>query len=113
MFAFAIYDTVDHHLFIYRDRIGIKPLFYYWDGTNLFFASEMKALLKMEQVRQKLTIDTEAVNTFLHLGYIPADHTIYKEIKKFPAGHKLHVGPGIFSLEPYWQLEDKIEFDVS
>jgi asparagine synthase (glutamine-hydrolysing) len=72
----------------------------------------MKALLKIEQVKQKLTIDMEAVNTFLHLGYIPAEHTIYKEIKKFPAGNKLHVGPGIFSMEPYWQLEDKIEFDA-
>jgi asparagine synthase (glutamine-hydrolysing) len=111
MFAFAIYDTVDHHLFLYRDRIGIKPLFYFWDGTNLLFASEMKALLKIEQVRQKLSIDMEAVNTFLHLGYIPADHTIYNEIKKFPAGSKLHVGPGIFSMESYWKVEDKVEFD--
>lgn len=111
MFAFAIYDTVDHHLFVYRDRIGIKPLYYYWDGTNFMFASELKALLAVPSVKGRLTLNHTAINEFLHLGYIPAPHSIYNEIKKFPAGHKLHISKDIFNMEPYWTLEDKIDFD--
>lgn len=112
MFAIAIYDKIDKHLFLYRDRIGIKPIFYYWDGTNFMFASEMKALSSLSSVKNKLTINKEAIDHYLHLGYIPAPLTIYNEIKKFPAGHKLHINKDIFNLEPYWTLEDKIEFDT-
>ncbi len=111
MFAIAIYDTVEGHLFLYRDRIGIKPLYYYWDGENFFFASEIKALTKVEMIRNKLTINQTAVNHFLNLGYIPAPISIYNEIHKFPAGHRLHINKDIFTLEPYWKVEDKVEFD--
>ena len=111
MFALAIYDTVEGHLFLYRDRIGIKPLYYYWDGENFFFASEIKALTKVEMIRNKLTINQTAVNHFLNLGYIPAPISIYNEIHKFPAGHRLHINKDIFTLEPYWKVEDKVEFD--
>jgi asparagine synthase (glutamine-hydrolysing) len=111
MFAIAIYDTVEGHLFLYRDRIGIKPLYYYWDGENFFFASEIKALTKVEMIRNKLTINQTAVNHFLNLGYIPSPISIYNEIHKFPAGHRLHINKDIFTLEPYWKVEDKVEFD--
>ena len=111
MFAIAIYDKQDKHLFLYRDRIGIKPIFYYWDGTNFMFASELKALTAIPEIKNKLTINEEAIQHYLHLGYIPAPHSIYNEIKKFPAGHKLHINKDIFNLEPYWNLEDKVDFD--
>lgn len=112
MFAIAIYDKIDKHLFVYRDRIGIKPIYYYWDGSNFLFASELKALTSLPQIKSKLTLSQEAINHYLHLGYIPAPHTIYNEIKKFPAGHKLHINKDIFNLEPYWQLEEKVDFDT-
>ena len=111
MFAIAIYDTVEGHLFLYRDRIGIKPLYYYWDGENFLFASEIKALTKVDFIRNKLTINQTAVNHFLNLGYIPSPISIYNEIHKFPAGNRLHINKNIFTLEPYWTLEDKVEFD--
>jgi asparagine synthase (glutamine-hydrolysing) len=112
MFAIAIYDKVDKHLFLYRDRIGIKPIFYYWDGSNFMFASELKSLTAIASIKSNLTINQEAIQHYLHLGYIPAPLTIYNEIKKFPAGHKLHINKDIFNLEPYWKLEEKVDFDT-
>lgn len=111
MFAIAIYDTVDEHLFLYRDRVGIKPLFYYWDGENFLFASEIKSLTKVAFIKDKLTINQTAVNHFLNLGYVPSPMTIYNEIHKFPAGHRLHINKDIFAMEPFWEVEDKIDFD--
>jgi asparagine synthase (glutamine-hydrolysing) len=112
MFAIAIYDKIDKHLFLYRDRIGIKPIYYYWDGVNFMFASEMKALVALPSIKNKLTINHDAISEYLHLGYIPAPHSIYNEIKKFPQGHRLHINKDVFNLEPYWTLEDKIDFDT-
>lgn len=108
MFAIAIYDKQDDILYLFRDRMGIKPLFYFWDGKNFAFASELKALMKLDFVSNRKQIFKRAVNEFLYLGYIPSPHTIYQGIYKFPSGHFARVKHGSLKIETYWKIEDNI-----
>jgi asparagine synthase (glutamine-hydrolysing) len=112
MFAFAIYDQQQRKLTIARDHIGIKPLFYYWDGESFVFASELKALRGLKQLKTK--VNEQAVSQFLHLGYIPEPLTIYQNVYKFPSGHFLEIGLHDASLQirPFWKVEDKIEATI-
>ncbi len=107
MFAIALYDTLRERLFLIRDRIGIKPLYYYFNEGDLFFASELKAITKVVP-KNKLTINHSAIRSFLQLGYIPGPATIYYEIKKLPAGTIAEIAQGEFKLESYWVPEEKI-----
>lgn len=107
MFAFAIYDKRNGELFICRDRMGIKPIFYYYDGETFAFASELKSLIML--MPDKKTLNHQAIYRFLHLNYIPAPDTIYQEFKKFPSGHYATFSHGKLTIEPYWKLEEKIE----
>ena len=88
MFAFAIYDLQDHTLFLARDRLGVKPLFYAQlaDGS-VAFASELKALVAHPQLRRE--IDPLAVEDYLTWGYVPDTRSILKGVHKLPAGHSL------------------------
>jgi asparagine synthase (glutamine-hydrolysing) len=94
MYAFAIVDTRNEQLFLARDRFGEKPL--YWtpihDGRGLAFASELKALLSLENVDHSL--DVAAVAQFLALGYIPAPRTHLKGVSKLLAGEGIVLGAG-------------------
>ena len=110
MFAFAIYDTQNKDLYIYRDRMGIKPLYFFWDGKNFAFASELKALKKLDNL--KLEINKVAIHKFLHLGYIPAPHSIYKNIFKLKSGSWLKVNKKGLEIKKYWNLHNKITNNV-
>ena len=103
MFAFAVWDAVRQELFLARDRVGIKPLYYRWDGSTFSFASEIKALLADPAVPRE--IDPLALDDYLTYLYVPAPRTIFRGIRKLLPGHTLTVtrtGPG----EPreYWDL---------
>jgi asparagine synthase (glutamine-hydrolysing) len=105
MFAFAIWDEPKRRLLIARDRLGIKPM-YYWAGrSSLVFGSELKALLANPHVPQE--IDLEALDHFLTLEYIPGPLTIFKGIYKLPAGHLLIYQDGQVKLEKYWDIPFK------
>lgn len=105
MFAFVIYDIFEKKLFIYRDRFGKKPLFYYLNGEVFLFASEIKSLLKHPAVSNNLAFDLSTISTFLQLGYIPQPKTFYKSIYKFPVGHYGVLSPDLtLSLLPYWNI---------
>ncbi len=106
MFALAIYDKTTQALSFFRDRLGIKPLYYFQDGNELLFASELKAILPM--VRHRLTISEQAVYHFLHLGYIPQQETIYRQIQKFPAGNYGLFKNGKWEFSTYWSAAEKI-----
>lgn len=110
MFAFAIYDTVAHELYIYRDRMGIKPLYFYWDGKHFAFASELKALTRLEQIPK--IINKTAVSQFLHLGFVPAPHSIYKNIFKLKSGSWIKVTKDGIDILKYWNLRSKISGEV-
>ncbi len=108
MFAIAIYDNVDKRLYLYRDRVGVKPLFYYHQNGLFAFASELKSLLQIAQIKENLTIDKEAIEQFLHLGYIPQPQTIYKEIQKFPQATMACFDGQNLQMESYWNLPQQI-----
>lgn len=110
MFALAIYDKQDRLLYLFRDRVGKKPLYYLFRDNTFLFASEIKALLKYPGIKDQLTIDKKSISRFLHLGYIPDPDTIYQEIKSFPSGHvgtidrKLNI-----QLLPYWNIQNHLQ----
>ena len=106
MFALAIYDKAQQELYIFRDRLGIKPLFYFWDGSNFAFASELKSLLKLTQLPQQ--INRQAISQFLRLGYIPAPGSIYKNIYKVLPGNFIKLSKNKLEEHGYWKLYEKI-----
>ncbi len=110
MFALAIYDQEKNKLFIARDQVGIKPLFYYWDETDFIFGSEIKVIkesLKLAGKQNELQINKEAIPHFLHLGFIPQPLTIFKKVYKFPSARYavLDINTGKFEINEYWSPE--------
>lgn len=105
MFAFAIYDTKQNQLFLFRDRVGKKPLYYFLSGNVFAFASEIKSLLKHPEVHSTLAIKKSTISSFLQQGYIEQPHTFYEKIFKFPAGHYGIISDDLqLSILPYWNV---------
>ncbi|HXG22097.1 MAG TPA: XrtA/PEP-CTERM system amidotransferase [Methylomirabilota bacterium] len=102
MFAFAIWDRKKKQLFLARDRVGIKPLYYYWDGRKFLFASEMKAILQDPAIRRE--IDPCALDDYLTYLYIPAPKTIFQGMRKLLPGHTLTVSEQGLQEREYWDL---------
>ena len=113
MFSIAIYDKKEDTIFLCRDRIGIKPIYYYQDDSLLAFASELKALEAMPEIKSRISLNYDSVLSFLHLGYVPAPDSIYKEIKKFPQGCTalLRAGQKI-EISRYWNPKEKIAAEI-
>ena len=86
MFAFAIWDRLERRLFVARDRMGVKPLYYAWRNGVFSFASRPRALTALSEGVGD-TIDTQALRLYLELGYIPAPLSIFSHVRKLPAGH--------------------------
>jgi asparagine synthase (glutamine-hydrolysing) len=103
MFAFALWDDVNRTLFLARDRVGIKPLYYVNTGKALLFASEIKALLCDREVDRE--IDRQAIHRFLTFLYLPGDGTLFKGIRKLEPGHCLIVRQGRVTTPSYWDLK--------
>ncbi|MFZ2961169.1 MAG: asparagine synthase (glutamine-hydrolyzing) [Candidatus Ozemobacteraceae bacterium] len=107
MFAFAIWDTFLRKLFCARDRLGVKPFHYFYDGNTFIFASEIKALLVHPRVPR--SIDPRAVSDYLSLGYITGDKTIFSGIKKLLPGHLLELTPDKTpEIREYWDLPHQL-----
>jgi asparagine synthase (glutamine-hydrolysing) len=102
MFAFGLWDGRCERLWLVRDRLGIKPLVYYWDGRRFLFGSEIKALLCDPEVSRE--IDPEALDLYLTLNYIPAPWTIFKNIRKLLPGHYLLFEKGSLTAQQYWDV---------
>ena len=103
MFAFAIWDANTATFFMARDRLGIKPLYYYLDRRRIVFASEIKAILATGDISKE--IDLEAVSDYLNLLYIPAPKSIFSKIKKLHPGHTLTIRAGVAEQpKQYWDL---------
>lgn len=109
MFAFAIWNERDSSLFLARDRLGIKPLHYYWDGEKFAFASEIKSLLTLPGI--KTDLDHSALWDYFTYMYIPEPKTVYKFIRKLPPAKSLalyrdNFGTPALELTPdeYWDV---------
>ena len=100
MFAFAIWDSRRRELFLARDRVGKKPLYYASDGSRFWFASEMKSILQDPSVGHG--VDARAIDAYLTYGYVPAPMTGFASIRKLPAGHWLHVTEDGLREQEYW-----------
>lgn len=102
MFAFAILDNTNGELFIARDQIGIKPLYYYHENGRFIFSSEAKALFAHDISKE---LSRESLNTYFRFLYVPAPFTIWKHVHKLQPGHMILVKNRQIKVEKYWDYE--------
>ncbi len=119
MFAFAIWDGPEQALYLFRDRMGVKPLYYFNHGGTFAFASELKAL--HTGLKDHLEIDQKALGEFFHYGYISAPRSIYRHVQKLEPGHWVKVradhsiekhcywNPDEFQIQPSSNPTDQLE----
>ena len=105
MFSFALWDRNRRSLFCARDRLGIKPFYYFWDGTLFVFASEIKALLQHPAISAKL--NDALIPEYLAFGYTSSDSTLFSGIRQLMPGHHL-----TFRCDPKPRLEIERYWDV-
>lgn len=105
MFAFCIWDAKKNRLFLARDRVGQKPLFYFYKEGIFLFASEIKSILEYNLVKRE--VDLESLDNYLTYGYTPAPRTMFKGINKLPPAHYLIHDGGSLQIERYWNLSYK------
>ena len=105
MFAFALWDKNKQELFIARDRLGKKPLYYFNDNGRFAFGSEIKAILALENIPREIRLD--AVYDFFAYQYVPDPKSIFKHIHKLPPAHYLVLKKEGFSIHEYWDLSFK------
>jgi len=101
MFAFAIYDKINNILFCSRDRLGVKPFYYYWKDGMFEICSQLKP------ISENKTINKEAVNIYLDCSYIPSPYSIYNDVYKLPPGNNfiIDLNDKTFKIEEYWNLK--------
>lgn len=104
MFAMAIYDFREDKLVLARDRVGKKPLYYYWDGSELAFGSELKAIMQYDSFPRDVRSDV--LGSYLYHGYIQGERTIFRGASKLPAGTMLVLRGGSLEKRAYWSIEE-------
>jgi asparagine synthase (glutamine-hydrolysing) len=102
MFAIAIYNKTEKALYLIRDRAGVKPLYYYHQAGRLAFGSELKAFKPFLTADEKAAINTEALSTFLTLGYNSSENSIIQSVKKLLPAHYLRFCEGKVQIKSYW-----------
>ncbi len=102
-FAIALYDKVKGRLFLYRDRVGIKPLYYYIEDNVFYFASEIKAILAA--LKRRPGINPAAVWQYLSFSCVPQDNSIFTGVKKLLPAHCLMIKNSKISLFEYWKID--------
>ena len=111
MFAFAIWDRRRRKLFVARDRLGIKPFYYRYDGDKFLFGSEIKAILVYPGSRAEF--DRSTLAEYLAFGYIAGSETMYTGIQKLPPGNTLELDEsGQLKIAPYWDLAVVVDDDI-
>jgi asparagine synthase (glutamine-hydrolysing) len=111
MFAFAVYDAPKKSLFIARDRLGVKPLFYHAGTRGFLFASEIKPLLESPWLEKNL--DFQALSHYLSLNYLPQPWTPFEEIRQLPPGHWMRIEAGKVDIRSYWDAPLEAPIDES
>ena len=103
MFAFAIWDDRRKSLFLARDRVGIKPLYYSLSDNSLAFASEIKAILVDPEVKREVVPDM--IDRLLTFNYLPGEDTLLRDIHKLAPGFFLIAKDGEIQIKQYWDLQ--------
>jgi len=111
MFAFVIWDKKKRQLFLARDRLGKKPLYYSLSKNRIVFASEINALKTISDI--DFSIDFEALDLYLEYQFIPSPWTIYKGIRKVHPAHYILVDPKKFSTKQYWDVNYCKKLNIS
>jgi len=108
MFAFAVYNENDKTIFIARDRLGVKPLYYSWQSGKLELCSQLEPL-------EKSLLDQDAISIYLQTGYIPSPFSIYRGIKKLPPGQyaTFDLDKNQMEIYSYWDLKEVKENKIS
>ncbi|MGZ8917154.1 MAG: asparagine synthetase B family protein, partial [Methylobacter sp.] len=106
MFAFAIYDSKANKIFIFRDRAGVKPLYYYLNDSLFLFASELKAFYQHPGFIKQ--INKDVIPLYLQFGYIPAPYAIFENTYKLKPGHFIvfDINHRTLEIEKYWDVTD-------
>lgn len=106
MFAFAIYDKNEDSLYLFRDRIGVKPLYYTINDKGIVFGSEMRTVMPFVDGKE---FDTASLYEYFRLGYVSGDKTIYSQIKKLSPAQYLYFKQGKATIHTYWSLDTASE----
>ena len=106
MFSIAIYAVENNTLYIFRDRLGMKPLYYYENSDFFIFGSELKSIVGVPFISKNLKLNQNAVSQYLHLGYIPAPNTIYQDIFKFPQGAMMKISTTQTVKKQWWKFDE-------
>lgn len=110
MFAFAVWDRKERELYLVRDRLGVKPMYYGWMGETFLFGSELKALRAHPDFRAE--IDRNALVLYMQHNYVPSPYSIYRGIRKLPPGTLLRVKAGetgVAEPVPFWSAREIAE----
>jgi asparagine synthase (glutamine-hydrolysing) len=111
MFAFVIWNEKEKSLFLARDRLGIKPLYFYFDKKKLVFASEIKGILADHEIPRE--IDEKGLNNFFSYGHSVAPHTIYRGIEKLLPGHYLICRESKVQIREYWDCKGLFDSNLT
>ena len=110
IFAFALWDSKRKRLFLARDHLGVKPLYYVDLGARFIFASEIKALLVDPECPKE--VDLKALGELFTLRYVPSPDTLFHRIKKLPPAHLMTVGPEGCEIRRYWNWTPQIRAEA-
>jgi asparagine synthase (glutamine-hydrolysing) len=111
MWAVAIWDPRRRRLVLSRDRLGIKPLYYYWDGKRLVFGSEIKSIVNHPAVESR--ISPQAIQAYAWLGWVPGPHSAIHNVHKLLPGHCLVLSEGQLDVRPFWSLPSAQEIQAA
>jgi len=103
MFAFVVWDKSKRKLFCARDRLGIKPFYYYWDGHNFLFSSELKSIISHPLVKR--SINNSSLVDYFRLQYVPAPKSILNDVQKLQPGRTLTIHDGNIRINRFWEID--------
>lgn len=111
IFAFALWDGKERRLVLARDHAGIKPLYYWLDGPRIYFASEIKSLLKIPEIPRKVHHDS--ITDYLTFLWVPGENTLLESVKKLEPGHRMVWKDGEVDIQRWFQMEYRPDRSVS
>jgi asparagine synthase (glutamine-hydrolysing) len=109
MFAFCIYDSVKNEIFSARDRLGVKPFYYYWNGSEFEICSQIRPLLSGKEINK------DAISMYLDCMFIPSPYTIVENVFKLPPGNSMLIdlNTNLIDINEYWNLKKVKVRDIS